>query len=77
MLSALKLTEKSKISRVTTTLDGFDLGHDVLDPLGVSYEHQFLKVGDARPRLQHQLTVTVTDPSGQTKSADRRWEVLT
>jgi len=59
---------KERISRVTTTLDGFDIGDEVLNPPGVSYEHQFPRAGEARPELQHQLTV---------KSADRRWEDIT
>jgi hypothetical protein len=62
------------ISHVTTTLDGFDIGDDEIDPASVSYERQFLQVGNASPHLQHELIVTVTDTRGNTKTADRRWE---
>lgn len=65
---------EEQISRVTTTLDGSDLGDDALDPPSVSYERQFLRAGGASPRVQHQLTVLVTDQDGKTKSVDRRWE---
>lgn len=66
-----------QIARVTTTLDGFDLADDPLDPPSVSYERQFLQAGDASPHREHQLTVTVSDPAGQMKSADRRWQDVT
>jgi len=68
---------KEQISRVTITLDGFMIGDDPVDPAGVSYERQFVQVGDASPRRPHHLTVTITDPQGNTKSADRRWEDVT
>jgi hypothetical protein len=64
------------ISRVTTTLDGFDLGDDELDPACSSYERQFLQAGDAAPHMEHELVVTATDAEGKTTSADRRWEDL-
>lgn len=66
--------EGEAISHVTTNLDGFDIGDDDVDPPSVSFERQFLQAGDASPHLQHRLVVTVTDPQGNTKSADRRWE---
>jgi len=66
-----------QIARVTTTLDGFDLADDMLDPPSVSYERQFLQAGDASPHREHQLTVTASDPGGQMKSADRRWQDVT
>ena len=62
------------IARVTTSLDGFDIGDDEIDPASVSYERQFLHAGDASPLLQHKLLVTVTDTQGNTKTADRRWQ---
>jgi hypothetical protein len=62
------------ISRVTTTLDGFDLGDDELDAPCASYERQFLQAGDASPHREHELIVTVTDTQGKTVCADRRWE---
>ena len=62
------------IARVTTSLDGFDIGDDEIDPASVSYERQFLQVGDASPLMQHELLVTVTDTQGNTKTADRRWQ---
>jgi hypothetical protein len=65
------------ISHVKTTLDGFDIGDDEIDPPSVSYERQFLQAGGASPHLSHELIVTVTDSSGNTKSADRRWEDVT
>jgi hypothetical protein len=65
---------REQISRVKVTLDGFDIGDDPVDPPAVSYERQFLQVGDASPHRPHQLTVTITDPEGNIKSADRRWE---
>jgi hypothetical protein len=68
---------KEQISRVTITLDGFNIGDDPVDPPGVSYERQFVQIGDASPHRTHHLTVTITDPQGNTKSADRRWEDAT
>lgn len=65
------------ISHVTTTLDGFDIGDDDLEPLSSSYEHQFLQAGDASPHQTHELVVTVTDSEGKITSADRRWEDVT
>lgn len=65
------------ISRVTTTLDGFDLADDQLDTPSVSYERQWLQAGDASPHRTHELVVTVTDSDGKTTSADRRWEDVT
>jgi hypothetical protein len=65
---------EEQISRVTITLDGFDIGDEPIDPPSVSYERQFVQVGDASPHRPHHLTVTITDPQGSTKSADRRWE---
>jgi hypothetical protein len=62
------------IAHVTTTLDGFDIGDDEINPASVSYERQFLQTGNASPHLQHELIVTVTDTRGNTKTADRRWE---
>jgi hypothetical protein len=62
------------ISHVTTTLDGFDIGDDELDPPCASYERQFLQAGDASPHLEHELVVTVRDTQGKNTSADRRWE---
>lgn len=62
------------IRHVTTTLDGFDIGDDELEPPCVSYERKFLQVGDASPHLEHELVITATDLSGKTISADRRWE---
>jgi hypothetical protein len=66
--------EKEVIAHVTTNLDGFDIADDEVDPASVSYERQFLRVGDASPLSQHQLLVTVTDTQGGTKTADRRWQ---
>jgi hypothetical protein len=63
-----------QISRVTVTLDGFNIGDDPVDPPSVSYERQFVQVGDASPHQSHHLIVTITDPEGNTKSAARRWE---
>jgi hypothetical protein len=77
LLIGIEAEGKEQISRVTTTLDGFDVGDDALDPPAVSYEHQFLQAGAASPHLLHQLTVVVTDPEGKVKSADRRWEDVT
>ena len=71
----MEAEEEERISRVTITLDGFDLTDDAIDPPGVSYEHQFLQAGDASPHMQHQLTVLATDPNGKTKSADRHWQM--
>jgi hypothetical protein len=65
------------ISRVTTTLDGFDLGDDELNPSCASYGRQFLQVGEASPHLDHELIVTVTDGQGKQVSADRRWQDVT
>jgi len=65
------------ISHVTTTLDGFDLGDDELDPPCASYERQFLQAGDASPHRMHELVVTATDLQGKTTSADRRWQDIT
>ena len=62
------------ISRVTTTLDGFDIADDELNPPSTSYEREFLQAGDASPHRTHQLVVTVTDLQGKTTSADRRWQ---
>ena len=62
------------ITRVACTLDGFELGTDGLDPPGVSYEREFLRVGSAGPHTGHELTIAVTDPEGKTKIAVRRWE---
>jgi hypothetical protein len=64
------------ISHVTTTLDGFDIGDDELDPPCASYERKFLQAGDASPHLEHELLVTARDSVGKTISADRRWEDL-
>ena len=65
------------ISRVTTTLDGFDLGDDELNPPCASYERLFLQAGDASPHRDHELVVTVTDGQGKQIIADRRWEDVT
>ena len=62
------------IARVIANLDGFEIGDDEIDPASVSYERQFLQVGDASPLMQHELLVTVTDTQGNTKTADRRWQ---
>ena len=67
---------EEQISRVTTTLDGFDLIDDALSAPCSSYERQFPRAGDASPNRQHELTVVVTDLNGGTKSADHRWEDL-
>jgi hypothetical protein len=65
------------LTRVTTSLDGFELGDDELDPPSVSYERLFLQAGDASPHLEHSLVVTVTDVDGNEFSANRRWEDAT
>jgi hypothetical protein len=65
------------ISHVTTSLDGFDLGDDDLNPPSSSYERQFLQAGDASPHRDHELVVTVTDAQGKTTRADRRWQDVT
>jgi len=39
------------ISRVTITLDGFQLCDDVVDPPGVSYERQLPQAGDGGPKM--------------------------
>ena len=65
------------IARVTTNLDGFEIGDDEVDPPCVSYERQFLHAGEASPLMEHELVVTVTDTQGNTKSADRRWQDAT
>jgi len=77
LVVGIEADAEERISRVTITLDGFDLGDDAIDPPSVSYERQFLQVGDASPHTQHQLTVLATDPDGKTKSADRRWQDVT
>jgi hypothetical protein len=61
------------ISRVCTTLDSFELGDDELNPPCMSYERQFIQAGNASPHLEHQLVVTVTDITGKSISANRRW----
>jgi hypothetical protein len=61
------------ISRVTTSLDGFELGTDDLDPPSTSYEREFPRAGDAGPNMEHKLTITVTDPDGKTKAGFREW----
>jgi hypothetical protein len=71
---AIEAEGAKAISHVTTTLDGFDIGDDELDPPCVSYERQFLQAGDASPHREHELVVTVRDIEGVTSSADRRWE---
>lgn len=65
------------ISHVTTTLDGFDLADDELNPPCASYERQFLQAGDASPHRDHELTVTATDSQGKQVTADRRWQDVT
>ena len=65
------------ISNVTTTLDGFDLAADDLNPPCASYERQFLQAGDASPHQDHELIVTVTDGQGKQVIADRRWQDVT
>ena len=65
------------IARVTTNLDGFEIGDDEVAPPCVSYERQFLRAGEASPLMEHELVVTVTDTQGNTKSADRRWQDAT
>jgi hypothetical protein len=65
------------IARVTITLDGFQLCDDQVDPPSVSYERQLPQAGDGGPHMQHRLTITVTDPEGNMKSADRRWQDMT
>ena len=62
------------VTRVTTSLDGFEIGDDELDPPSLSYERLFLQAGDASPHLEHSLVVTVTDVDGKDFSANRRWE---
>jgi hypothetical protein len=64
------------IARVTTTLDGFEIGADQLDPPGVSYEREFPRVGSAEPFAQHELKIAVTDPDGKIKIAVRKWADL-
>lgn len=61
------------ISRVTTTLDGFELGTDDMDPPSVSYEREFSRAGRAEPHADHELKITVADRDGNTKVAVRKW----
>ena len=77
LVVGIEAEEEERISRVTITLDGFDLSDDALDPPGVSYERQIVQAGEASPHRQHQLTVVAMYPDGKTKSADRRWQDVT
>jgi len=61
------------ISRVTTTLDEFELGSDQLEPASVSYEREFPRVGSAGPQMEHELKITAANPDGKTKVAVRKW----
>jgi hypothetical protein len=62
------------IARVACVLDGAELGSDELDPPAVSYQRDFSHVGNAGPRMAHELKITVTDSDGKAKVAVRRWE---
>jgi hypothetical protein len=64
---------KELIAKVTTALDGSEIGADALELPGVSYEREFSRVGSAGPHMEHDLTITVADADGKTKIVVRKW----
>ncbi len=59
---------------VKTTLDGFPLGDDILNPPSVRYERTFRQDGTGGPGLKHTLIVTAHDQDGKEESATSIWE---
>jgi hypothetical protein len=61
------------IARVTTKLDGRELGDDRLKPEEVQYERSFEQQGGAGPGQDHVLMVSATDGDGKIRTASQRW----
>jgi len=62
------------ISHVTTTLDGFPIGDDDLNPPESSYQRTWQKVGSGGANQTHHVEVTAHDQKGNEESASKTWQ---
>lgn len=58
---------------VQTTLDGFVLGTDPLNPAQQLYARQFAQVGDAAPVMDHVLNIEAVNEANRSARATVRW----
>jgi hypothetical protein len=61
------------IANVTTVLDGFAIGDDIVNPPEDSYQNTWHQVGTGAPNQTHSVVVTVVDDKGHQASASKTW----